>query len=127
MQLDKLCEHRLVSQIEQRLWKAAQPTSDRWVQDGMVEGQATSKQRRAQEDVEAIGGLRSPHISVSKFPQATLCGQWMDGVLAECLPSDSTCADILSTLGTEDTPLLLMREAVKYQGDALREARSSMP
>ena len=65
-----LDESGIVKQIGELAHRIERPLSDRWLDEGMADGHVTNKHRREAESTESIGGLRSPHISVTKL-QAT--------------------------------------------------------
>ena len=113
--LDNLSENGVVSQV--LLWQqnAVQPMCDRWLHEGVIDGQSTTKQRRAQEDVEAIGGLRSPHVSAMKLPATPYFSCWMEDMLCKQMPDELVCSEILATLGKEDTPSVANDFALGYR------------
>ena len=57
--------------------KAAEPTSDRWWHEGMDASVLTNKLKRELDNTQAIGGLRSPHMSIAKLKAAPQFGTWI--------------------------------------------------
>ena len=73
----QLDETGLVAQVIARMANAAAPTSDRWLHEGMDASVLTNKCRRELENTQAIGGLRSPHMSIAKLKAAPQFGTWI--------------------------------------------------
>ena len=44
-------------------------------------GEPTKKQKRSEEDATAIGGLRSPHLSVANWPRVAEFGSWLRTII----------------------------------------------
>ena len=63
-------EQGLVAQVIDWMAKAAEPTSDRWLHEGMDASVLTNKRERELDDAQAICGFRSPQMSIAKLKAA---------------------------------------------------------
>ena len=100
--LDQIANRALASS-EGALWLDEIPTNN---------GGPSKKQLRAKEDLEAIGGLRSPHKSIDKLPRAAQLGEWIRTlILAETSEEMPPLVAALNTLGKGETPQLLCQKA----------------
>ena len=90
---------RAVASVDGALWLDEAPTNL---------GGPSKKQLRAEEDLEAIGGLRSPHKSVKQLPKAAQLGEWLRSLVQEETKGETrTLVAAVNTLGKGETPQLL--------------------
>ena len=79
-------------------------------------GEPTKRQQKAMEDQAAIGGLRRPHLSISKWPTAKEHGNWLRGMVDGLRGIDSsTVADALKTLGQATVPQCISELALELR------------
>ena len=76
--LTELGQDKLVPHIVDLYSRAQLKTSDEWLDErARPDGHDTKRQLREAQNDEAIGGLRSPHRSISKVKGAARFGHWL--------------------------------------------------
>ena len=73
-------------------------------------------EKYAQEDHEAIGGLRALHRVVKRLPGVDQYKNWLWPMLERALPEDKVLMRTMSTLGVTDAPSELQGVALKLRG-----------
>ena len=104
--------------VEQVLEQAAQLQSStgdsaRWLGDHTnLQGEVTRKNLRRAEDQTAVGGLRSPHMSLKQIQGAAAFGKWLADRLKSVLRDDDAEAMAAThTLRSAETPAVLIDRA----------------
>ena len=111
--------------IESQATKAS-GISDRWLKDLAAEEGLNKRAIREQGDRQAIGGLRAPHRSVARIPQAKQYKDWLWPILKRSLPDDAAIKRVMSTLGITDTPSELQEAARRLRGELAKELHTEV-
>ena len=79
-------------------------------------GEPTKRQRRAAEDATAVGGLRTPHVSVLKWPRVAEHGIWLRTIIDGLPGIDAPQIEgAMATLGQDGIPSCLEELAYKLR------------
>ena len=119
--IDRVKRNEIPQMIIDAKALSAEPISDRWVNDLCNVEETSKKASRDREDREAIGGLRTPHLSVQKFNQAELFKDWLWPRLAKAVLADDVVDRTLASIGVTDTPLELLQIAKALREELAKE------